>query len=218
MKRTWLQIEWLVLFIALPIGLYLLAGKTAGWIIPLLMATAVYCALVIRKDPSFDRKQLYAIAPIKTYIGGILLRGLVGALCLTAAIILYIPEQWLSFPRSKPQLWLLVMCAYPLLSVYPQEFIYRAFYFQRYRSLIPQSMSPKIILILTSALAFGWAHIIFNNWQAPVMTVFGGWMFAWTYHRSQSLLCACIEHALWGNLIFTLGLGRYFYGGNVPPL
>lgn len=41
----------------------------------------------------------------------------------------------------------------------------------------------------------------------------GGILFARTYERSNSLLAACIEHGLWGDLLFTLGLGWCFYTG-----
>jgi hypothetical protein len=31
-------------------------------------------------------------------------------------------------------------------------------------------------------------------------------------------MCAALEHALWGNLIFTIGLGPLFVGGTVANL
>ena len=37
-------------------------------------------------------------------------------------------------------------------------------------------------------------------------------MFATTYQRYRSLALVCLEHAIYGCLIFTLGLGWYFYG------
>ncbi|HXB22539.1 MAG TPA: hypothetical protein VNV88_14225 [Candidatus Solibacter sp.] len=41
----------------------------------------------------------------------------------------------------------------------------------------------------------------------------GGLLFALTYQQSGSLLLACIEHAIFGNFIFTIGLGQFFYHG-----
>jgi hypothetical protein len=38
-------------------------------------------------------------------------------------------------------------------------------------------------------------------------------MFAGDYARRRSLGLACLEHGLYGCLIFTIGLGRYFYTG-----
>ena len=40
-------------------------------------------------------------------------------------------------------------------------------------------------------------------------------LFARTYAGSRSFLQAVVEHSLWGNFIFTIGLGWYFYGGAI---
>ena len=114
----------------------------------------------------------------------------------------------LALPRRQPRLWLLVMCFYPLVSVYPQEIIFRAFVFHRYERLFGDGLR----LVVVSAVAFGAAHLFFGNWVAPVLTTLGGYLFARTYARSGSVVLASIEHALWGDLVFTLGIGVYFYG------
>jgi membrane protease YdiL (CAAX protease family) len=67
--------------------------------------------------------------------------------------------------------------------------------------------------VAASAFAFGYAHIIFLNWIAVAMTTFGGFLFARDYTRHRSLSLVCLEHALYGCLIFTVGLGRFFYSG-----
>jgi hypothetical protein len=67
--------------------------------------------------------------------------------------------------------------------------------------------------LAASALTFGLAHAIFLNWIAPIMTLCGGAIFAQTYRKYRSLLLCCIEHALYGCLIFTVGLGHYFFSG-----
>jgi membrane protease YdiL (CAAX protease family) len=67
--------------------------------------------------------------------------------------------------------------------------------------------------VLASALLFGTAHIFLGNFVAPVMSFFGGILFASTYARTRSLALVAIEHALYGDMIFTVGLGQYFYHG-----
>jgi hypothetical protein len=104
--------------------------------------------------------------------------------------------------------WLLVMILYPLLSVYPQEIIFRTFLFHRYQNLFTSQRQ----LIWASAVSFGVAHIIFANWAALVLSTIGGLLFARTYARHRSLALVCFEHSLWGNFIFTIGLGWYFWG------
>lgn len=212
MRPFALAVELGMLFLGIPTLLYALGAHVVGWIIPALIVTALYCAWLIRRDKHFNRRKLYAIAPVRRHLPGILLRALLGVCAISTVVLIYIPDQFLSFPRERPDIWLVVMCAYPLLSVYPQEFIYRAFFFHRYAPLLQHR---SLALILGSGAAFSYAHIVFHNWQAPLLTLAGGWLFAYTYHRSRSILCACIEHAIWGNMIFTLGLGRYFYGGAV---
>ncbi|MDE3084506.1 MAG: hypothetical protein KGJ37_04695 [Verrucomicrobiota bacterium] len=39
----------------------------------------------------------------------------------------------------------------------------------------------------------------------------GGWFFAETHRLSGSLRLACLEHLLYGALIFTVALGRFIY-------
>ncbi|HQT64592.1 MAG TPA: CPBP family intramembrane metalloprotease [Acidocella sp.] len=129
---------------------------------------------------------------------------------LTLAVWRLLPSFFLALPRQHPLFWLLIMALYPLLSVWPQEMIYRRFLFHRYSRLFPK---PQW-MIAASALAFGFAHIIFLNMVAVPLTIAGGWLFAQSYARHRSLRLACFEHALYGCLIFTIGLGQYFYTGS----
>ncbi|NHO31761.1 CPBP family intramembrane glutamic endopeptidase [Acetobacter fallax] len=119
------------------------------------------------------------------------------------------PETFLILPRQKPRFWAMIMVLYPLLSVWPQEMLYRQFLFTRYAPLFRKTGA----LIAASAISFGFAHIIFLNPIAIVMTVIGGFLFARDYSRHRSLRFACLEHSLYGCLIFTVGLGRFFYTG-----
>jgi hypothetical protein len=48
-----------------------------------------------------------------------------------------------------------------------------------------------------------------------LLTLIGGWFFAETYARTRSMRLVWLEHALYGCLVFTIGLGDYFYHGNV---
>jgi membrane protease YdiL (CAAX protease family) len=103
------------------------------------------------------------------------------------------------------------MLLYPVLSVYPQGIIYRSFLMHRYSPLFPSQWA----MILVSAIAFAWLHIIFRNSLAIVLTFGGGLLFAWRYQSTNSLLTSSFEHALYGCWLFTLGLGQYFYHGRV---
>lgn len=120
-----------------------------------------------------------------------------------------LPAEFLSLPAERTRLWLAIMLLYPLLSVLPQEIIYRAFIFERYAPLWGRAGG----YIAASALAFGYMHILFLNVQAIVMTAILGFILARDYARHRSLGLVCVEHALYGCLIFTVGFGRFFYSG-----
>jgi membrane protease YdiL (CAAX protease family) len=140
--------------------------------------------------------------------GAVLRRFLVLGAALTLFVRVAMPSQFLDLPRHHPALWLAIMLLYPLLSVWPQEVIFRRFLFARYQAIFGNTG-----LVAASAIAFGFAHIIFLNWIAVAMTLAGGAIFAADYNRTRSLGLACLEHSLYGCLIFTIGLGRYFYTG-----
>jgi len=126
---------------------------------------------------------------------------------LGGAVWVAVPETLFSLVLTRPGLWLLVMIFYPVLSVYPQELIYRAYFFHRFKPLFGDGLG----MIAASAVLFGFVHIIFGNWISIALTAIGGILFGATYRKSNSLLLTCVEHALFGDFIFTIGIGRYFY-------
>jgi membrane protease YdiL (CAAX protease family) len=133
----------------------------------------------------------------------------VASVVAVAGVALVVPGRLLDMPRNDTALWLAVVLLYPLLSVYPQELVYRAFLLHRYAPLLGTGRFAAAV----SAVAFGFAHLLFGNAFAVVTTVVGGWLFARRYQRTRSLLATSVEHALYGVTIFTVGLGRLFYRG-----
>jgi hypothetical protein len=202
-----------VLYAALPLLFLGLGSRALSFIIPTLIAVSVWC---IRSLPQDSRHALWDLGPLKKCSGRIVGRFVVGAFALTAATYALVPQRFMALPRHNPRLWLLICVLYPLLSVYPQEVIYRAFFFEHSARLLPGSRAPWL-LALNVAL-FGFAHIVFGNVWAPVLSAAGGLLFASTYLKSRSVMCAGLEHALWGNPIFTIGLGPLFAGGAVANL
>lgn len=201
--------EFLALYAGLPLVLFV--RPTPGVLIPGLVAGAAACIVVLRRDPSFDRRQLLSIRAIAGHARSIVALAAVGAAAMFAGTAIAEPDRLLWLPRHRAALWAVIMVGYPLLSVYPQEVIYRAFLMHRYRAVFP----GRWTMIAASAAAFGFGHIMFQNWLAIVMTFAGGALFAWRYDRSRSLAAVWLEHALWGCLIFTIGLGTYFFLGAV---
>lgn len=139
-----------------------------------------------------------------------MIRFVIAAVALTVLIAVVSPERLFVLVRERPQLWAAILVFYPLFSVYPQELLFRGFFFKRYGP----ALGSERVAMAVNALAFGWAHVFFPSPViAVVMTIVGGWLFASTYRKTGSLRLASLEHALYGNLIFTVGLGEFFFSG-----
>ena len=206
MKRT-LQLwcELLGIYVAVPIFMY--QRVLPNWPIPFLLLGMIWALLVLRSDKSFDQQVLVR----RKALGSNFARGLVWdvplLVLLGLAVWFFRPEMLFSLAKASPGLWLLVMIFYPLLSVYPQELLYRAYFFHRFKPLF----GGVVGMIAASATLFGFVHLIFGNWISIALTAVGGVLFGATYRKTGSLLAACLEHALFGDFIFTIGIGQYFY-------
>ena len=96
-----------------------------------------------------------------------------------------------------------------------QELVYRVFFFHRYA---PALNGESWLAIAVNAALFATMHaIIFASrgssfhWEAVMISFIGGLIFAYRYTRTRSFLAVWLEHALYGDLIFTVGLGRFFF-------
>jgi membrane protease YdiL (CAAX protease family) len=199
--------EMIALFVALPLAFRFKPFPFPP--IPALWLVAGYCLYRLLHDPAFDRRMLWNSAALPGSAAQILLIFAVVALIVGAGVYVLAPARLFNFVRRAPGFWALVMCLYPVLSVYPQGIIYRVFFFERYRRLVGNS----VLLVVLSAVAFSFAHIIFRNPIAVSFTLVGGLLFAWRYTETGSLLTSSFEHALYGCWMFTIGLGEYFYKG-----
>ena len=175
--------------------------------IPALWATTACCLFVLLRDPHFNRARLWNAANTLRYLPEILSLYAVVTLIGIVLVLRYTREHFLNLPRSNPFLWALVMIVYPVLSVYPQGVVYRAFIFDRYLGLF----GPGWGIVLASAVVFAYVHIVFRNALAVVLTFLAGLLFAYRYWETGSLFISSFEHALYGCTIFTIGLGRWFY-------
>ncbi|WP_040253838.1 CPBP family intramembrane glutamic endopeptidase [Psychroserpens mesophilus] len=105
---------------------------------------------------------------------------------------------------NKPLKWLALIVIYSSLSVYPQELIFRTFFFQRYQLLF----KSDVLFLFINATVFSLAHIFFRNGLVMMMTFIGGILFAFTFKKTKSTLLVSIEHAIYGCWLFTVGMGE----------
>jgi len=207
--RLWA--EMLLLFGGIPAALLLVRHHLNLLVIPLVLVAALSCWLWLRRQPDFDRAKLWNVRDFIPHLARTLLIFL--PLGAVAALLSYLcmPQAFFIFPKQYFVFWLIVMIGYPILSAYPQELIYRAFFYHRYAPLFRYRWQ----LVLANTILFGWVHIFLGNWIAPVFAAIGGLLFSRTYFRSGGILQSAIEHGLWGDLLFTVGVGWYFYAGSV---
>ncbi|MCF8032323.1 MAG: CPBP family intramembrane metalloprotease [Desulfarculaceae bacterium] len=203
--------ECLGLFFAAPVGLYFLRHQLAHRVIPLVIILAAACAWYLFKLRDFDRRSLWRVEGLGRHLKEILVALALPALPIALATYLFMQDQFLAMPSGRPAAWLLLLLLYPLLSAYPQEVVFRGFFFQRYRRLFPD---PRI-MVLASGVSFGLAHIFYGNWVAPLVAGLGGVLFGYRYLTSKSLVAVGMEHGLWGNLLYTIGLGWFFLSGSI---
>ncbi len=172
----------------------------------LLWGASIMMALVLLRDPTYRSCELWGFRGLRSEMTRIALRSVAAAALLGLAIAAFTPELFFGFARHAPARWALVSLLYPVLSVYPQAIVYRAFFLHRYRVLV----HGRLLLVLLSACAFGFMHIVFANPVAPALSFLAGIALADTHSRSRSLLASSVEHAIYGWLIFTLGWGGWF--------
>lgn len=135
-------------------------------------------------------------------------RTLLKLLALMVLSIIYVSifdkENLFEVVLNKPKLWMIILLVYTLLSVYPQELIYRTFFFYRYQNLF----SNKALIVFVNAILFSLGHLFFRNTLVLAITFLGGMIFALTFQKTQSTLLVSIEHAIYGCWLFTVGMGN----------
>lgn len=199
-SRRALSLEFAILFVFWPAAAFFVEGVSKFLIFAAPVAYSIY--VFARAKP--------ALAPASWAGWHIPLIRFIAAIPVLAWITLrLVPEWWLAFPRERPVIWALVMVFYPFLSALPQEFLYRRFFFWRYSTLLGEGW----VRLIANAVLFGWLHVMYENWPALVLSTVAGLFFAMTYAHTRNLTLVWIEHALYGQIAFTLGLGRFFYEG-----
>ncbi len=206
-KKIWLWVEWALLFVVMP----LIAGLALSSRLRmfLLCSIAAMAAVWLARDRDFSYQHFWrgdSAEAERRQFRDVLLRFSASAVGLIALTLAFFPEKVFELPRAAPAQWVMLLLVYPIISVYPQELLYRAFFARRYRSLFPRMEAS----LLASAMVFAWLHLIYRNELAIILSLVGGWFFAETYARTRSLRLVCLEHTLYGNLIFTIGLGQFF--------
>lgn len=130
---------------------------------------------------------------------------------LAGFVLLFQPATFFDLPREHTGLWFAFVLLYPVLSVLPQELIYRVYIFETHTYLL----NPPFAALLTSAIFFAWVHIVFAGWLAVVSSFAAGLALGWNYLQNRDAPGAiwplALEHSLYGQIVFSIGLYQHFF-------
>lgn len=201
----WRRIEFGVLYLGSPLAIALFLPP--GQLFPALGLLMLAGLVLLWRTGGFDWRSLWRgrIRP-----RALILMALACALTGTALLSVTAPEALFRFLRINPAFLPIIWVFYPILSALPQELIFRPLFFHRYGALFETERAA----VLTNAAVFSLAHLMYWSAVVAVMTFIGGLIFACAYRR-DGFPAAWALHAIAGNVLFTVGMGVYFYSGNV---
>jgi membrane protease YdiL (CAAX protease family) len=202
------------LFAGVPLLMAAYFDRVLAWgflgsfsLIATLWTLAAVAAALLAVTPGFSFRRV---------VNGVVLRewrlilgyaGLSAAVCILFVLLL-LPGRLLDLPLERTFLWLVIVTAYPILSAFPQELIYRSLFFERYGGLFPSTAAA----VAANGAAFGLGHLFFMHPVTIGMTALGGAVIGWAYlARGRSLMLAWVLHSLAGQIIFTSGIGVFFF-------
>ncbi len=206
-QRIFLWFELICLFFILPpvVGSLQMTGPRA----PILLVVMLY--LFIRSHKVIFQKQIWKFPKDRhLWISAIIISVMISIFIIMYSIFdPYITL--LELPKQRPSLWFMIMLLYPLLSVVPQELIWRYHLLEQMKPILPS----KQLRIFISSFAFGWMHVVYGHYFSVISTIILGWILCIIYYRSgKSIWPIWFIHAIAGQAVFTFGLGEYFYGGS----
>lgn len=201
--------EFLALFVVSPVLVAVVLPP--GWMFPVLFAFTGLGLVLLSMTPGFSWRGL--TRGVGTIRGRRVLV-VAGLTFLTGLVVMLLtrPDGLFFLIRNRPDVMLMIAVFYPLLSALPQELIYRVLFFERYAPILPAG--PRGAIALNAGL-FAFAHLMYWSSIVLAMTAFGGALFAYVYRVERNFAEAVLHHALAGIVLFALGMGAYFYSGNV---
>jgi membrane protease YdiL (CAAX protease family) len=210
-KKLILGAEFLALCVALPT--VVIAYRLGGYMFSFLWAATLYCAIIDRFFLFQTFKDMWRWDAVNwKNMKPLLLRWILAVIGMYFFTKWYVPERLFYLSENRPEIIPRIMIFYPLLSALPQEYIFCRFFFARYKPFFGGGW----LMMIMSAIVFAYAHVLFINPVAPILGFIAGLIFAHTYWKTKSLALVAIEHSLYGNAIFVIGLGYYFYSGGIP--
>lgn len=200
-SRNFLIFELIALFFIVPVILFLNIFPFIK--IGSVLIAVIYVVIISKKNKLLPYKKLFSFS-IKTHRKRLLASTFI---VLSSSIIfmyLWHPADLFIVVKNNPVLWFTILFVYAFLSVLPQEILYRSYFFARYNTLFKNTN----YLLIINVIVFSLAHLFLKNGLVLLITFIGGIFFAITYKKSKSLLLTSLEHSIYGNWLFTIGMGE----------
>lgn len=206
-RRGLLWAEFAALYIGAPLGMALfLPGRL---LFEALVLFSLAGLILLWRTGGFDWYSLlrgFRRVPVWQVLAFGLFCGLLG----WTIVQLTRPEYVRPLTPERMRFLVVIWVLYPILSALPQELIFRPLFFHRFGSLF----SDRSTMVLVNAAVFSFAHLMYWSLIVAVLTFAGGWIFARAY-LIRGFPSALILHAIAGNMMFSVGMGAYFWTGAV---
>lgn len=219
--RVRLWSELVVLFVGAPLLVFACFDDVLAWgvfgpfsLVTLLWFFAGIAAALLALTPGFRFGSLLRGPVLREWPLILACSAISGAACLVFVFAL-VPGRFLHLPMNYTGMWLFILAAYPVLSAWPQEIIYRSLFFERYGVLFPGTFAA----VAANGAAFGFGHLLYMHPVTIAMTALGGALIGWAYlARGRSIMLSWVLHSVAGQIIFTSGIGIYFHSGGPAPV
>lgn len=203
-------VELILLFGLVPVMLIMWLSRASHLMMPVLVIAGVGSLLMLLLDKRFKRFRLWHTRNFVAHLKHLLILFVPIAVFTTLAVYYLAPDILFTLPNDAFGLWVTTLMIYPIISVIPQELIFRTFFFHRYKQILPS----KLARLGISTASFTSVHLLYGNWIAVVLSFVGGALFGYRYIKTRSTLVVAIEHCLWGSFLFTVGIGIYLLKTN----
>jgi membrane protease YdiL (CAAX protease family) len=205
LRKIYFGFEYALLFFGIPTLLFFDDRIVHPSVI--LLPVLIFVILVLKYSGEFRFRELVTL---KVSREGWIRTGIVvlasSALLLTGVLV-FDRENLFNLPRANLLVWLLLCTFYPVFSAYTQEVLFRTFQYHRYKILFSNQWS----FTFASGITFGFAHIVYYSPLSMMLTLLAGLFLSFVYYKTRSVLFTAILHGLLGIVVFTIGLGQYFW-------
>jgi len=206
---TRLWFEFIALYLCAPLALWIFLPYV-NLFASIACVTVIGVFLLIR-TPGFETRELFDVGRLRETWPLVFGVSLLVAVIIVPLAYFIMGDRFLILPRERPLLLVMIWILYPWFSVLGQEILYRPLFFKRYGALFPSTG----VAIIVNAVVFALAHAFFERWITFILTLGGGLLFAWIYTRTRSFSAVFVLHWVAGGIIFTSGMGWYFYHGAI---